>query len=90
MYLFDVRARVRQGERTSFSTKFAIVYNVVVILVASFVLVAGAYGSVYANSAFAGDVPPLIVTSVHSISIRDDYRANGGRPWSCADNSGSV
>ncbi|GJN87101.1 hypothetical protein Rhopal_000046-T1 [Rhodotorula paludigena] len=70
MYLFDVRARVRQGERTSFSTKFAIVYNVVVILVASFVLVAGAYGSV--------------------ISIRDDYRANGGRPWSCADNSGSV
>lgn len=24
------------------------------------------------------------------VSIKNDYAANGGRPWTCVDNSGSV
>jgi len=31
----------------------------------------------------------LIRLLARRLNIRDDYSTNGGRPWSCADNSGS-
>ncbi|BGP38298.1 hypothetical protein JCM10450v2_002244 [Rhodotorula kratochvilovae] len=68
MWLYDNWAPWRT--RRSALLTFGVVANVAILLIASFVMVGGTYGSV--------------------LNIRDDYAQNGGRPWSCADNSGSV
>ncbi|GAA6023350.1 hypothetical protein JCM10207_005755 [Rhodosporidiobolus poonsookiae] len=71
MYLYDNRAYLSLHPPTprSLLKTLGIAFNLVLLVVASFLCVGGVYGSV--------------------IVIKDSY-ADGGRPWSCADNSGSV
>ncbi|GAA6022741.1 hypothetical protein JCM10207_008086 [Rhodosporidiobolus poonsookiae] len=67
MWLYDYYPIWKQ-KRTPLLT-LGVVANVLLFIVASFLCVAGTYGSI--------------------VSIKDDYAALGGRPWSCADNSNS-
>ncbi|GAA6036097.1 hypothetical protein JCM8097_006613 [Rhodosporidiobolus ruineniae] len=69
-YLSDNRQFWRDAAYRTRKRIAAVSYNILIIVVASFLLVGGTYGSI--------------------ISIRDSYANSGTRPWSCADNSGSV
>ncbi|GAA6010601.1 hypothetical protein JCM10207_007757 [Rhodosporidiobolus poonsookiae] len=69
MYLYDNRSFLRGGSQRSMLKTLGIAFNISLLVVASFILVAGTYGS--------------------AITIKEDA-AEGGKPWSCADNSGSV
>ncbi|GJN87102.1 hypothetical protein Rhopal_000047-T1 [Rhodotorula paludigena] len=70
MWLYDLRPKFKVREDRTRLMWLGIAGNVVILLIATFLMVGGMYGSI--------------------LGIRDDYAASGGRPWSCADNSGSV
>lgn len=106
MYLYDTWARFTDKARRTPLIWFGVLANVGILLIASIVMVGGTYGSVCVLRSLASSLsvyaPPsprpaltaatdaLTVPRARRLNIRDDYSANGGRPWSCADNSGST
>ncbi|GAA5979049.1 hypothetical protein JCM11641_004955 [Rhodosporidiobolus odoratus] len=69
MWLFDNWSRFRNPELRNWRVTALVAWNILLMVLGFFVMVAGTYGAV--------------------LAIKSEYDANGGRPWSCADNSNS-
>ncbi|GAA6035857.1 hypothetical protein JCM8097_005740 [Rhodosporidiobolus ruineniae] len=69
MWLWDNRVFFSNKDERTTRRWIGVVLNITLLVLASFMLVGGTYGS--------------------AVYIKNDYEKNGGRPWSCADNSNS-
>lgn len=89
--MWDFWGDFRRRETRTWALTAGMIGNALIVLVGLLLIVGGTYGSVYVwplNSGFRS--LGLTRLLLFSLGIRDDYASAGGRPFSCADNSGSV